>query len=144
MLKLMEAHGLWTAIREYAASHALWGVCAGAILIASEVRNPAQACLRLINIRATRNFYGSQRDSFKARIDMAAISSKSSALAPDASLVECDFIRAPLLEPLSADVEVLAKHQGCAALLRRDRVLASSFHTELGDESRLHEYFLNI
>ncbi|MBN8550686.1 MAG: pyridoxal 5'-phosphate synthase glutaminase subunit PdxT [Deltaproteobacteria bacterium] len=134
MLLLMEKVQLGPALREFGKTHPVWGICAGSILIAQEVCDPAQSSLNLIPIRARRNFYGSQTDSFKTPLQTDLLKSP----------IEVDFIRAPLLEPLSRDITVHASHQGHAVLLQRGRILASSFHVELGEDSRLHEYFLNL
>lgn len=134
MLKLLAVSKLTTAISNFAASKPIWGICAGAILIASEVKNPEQESLSLIPMRAYRNHYGSQLESFKTFINVNKVGPE----------LEVDFIRAPLLEPLSDKVEVLAEYNGQSVLLKHDRILASSFHVELGSDTRLHKYFLSL
>ena len=134
MLKLMDRTGMYEALRKFGETHPVWGICAGAILIAREVVHPEQRSMGLIDIRATRNFYGSQLDSFKTRIEIDV-----PRLSPDVA-----FIRAPLLEPLNREVQVLANHNGQSILLKQGHVMAASFHIELGAEKGLHEYFLKM
>ena len=132
MLKLMERQGLLQALIDFGRTNPIWGICAGSILLAKEVRHPEQASLGLIDIRATRNFYGSQLEYFRETIKF---------LNRDISV---DFIRAPLLEPLSAAVSILAKRAEQAVLLQQGKILASSFHTELGQNLCIHEHFLAL
>lgn len=132
MLKLLALSKLQAPLIEFAAQKPVWGICAGAILLASEVRNPTQDSLGLIQIRAYRNHYGSQLDSFKAWLSITDVGPE----------IEVDFIRAPLLEPLSSEVQILATHQNQTVMLRQGNIFASSFHVELGADDRVHKYFL--
>jgi len=134
MLSLLERSELLAPLSEFGRSHPVWGICAGAILIAREVEHPRQRSLGLINILARRNHYGSQLDSFKTPVQVASLTEP----------IEADFIRAPLLSPLSASVRVLAEHGGAPVLMQEGRILASSFHTELGTNPRLHALFLSL
>jgi 5'-phosphate synthase pdxT subunit len=132
MLRLIQSAELLDLLREFGATKPMWGICAGAILLAKEVCHPSQSSLALMDIRATRNFYGSQRESFKSQVTVS----------PFQDPFEVDFIRAPLLEATNPQVELLASHQGQAAMLRQGKLLASSFHIELGQDPRLHEMFV--
>ena len=134
MLTLLKRVNLWGKLAEFGKRRPVWGICAGAILIARQVINPEQESLGLIDLKAHRNYYGSQAESFKATIPIEP-------LGIDA---EVDFIRAPLLERYSNDVRALAKYNGQPVLFQQNRILASSFHIELGTENRLHEYFLSL
>ena len=132
MLKLMERQNLLPALREFGKTQAIWGICAGSILLAKEVKNPEQRSLNLIEIRATRNFYGSQLESFSEEIECLN------------KTITVDFIRAPLLEALSNKVIILAKRSEQAILMQQGRILVSSFHTELRADPSLHQYFLSL
>lgn len=132
ILKLIDSRGLAEPIVDFAKHHPVWGICAGAILAAKDVKNPEQASLGLIDIAAHRNYYGSQLESFKI------------SLSTPMGEIEADFIRAPVLRPLSKDVQILACLKDQPVLMRQGRVLVSSFHTELGSNPELHRYFLNI
>lgn len=134
MLSLMERFGLFDSLADFGRRRPVWGICAGAILMAKEVHNPKQRSLQLMDIMAERNHYGSQRESFKASIQIDVIRQS----------IEADFIRAPLLRPTSKTVQILATHGQDTVLMQQGKLLAASFHVELGDNPRLHEYFLAI
>lgn len=134
MLKLIHEADMFSALTKFAVSKPTWGICAGSILLAREVINPTQESLQAINIRAERNSYGSQLESFKAEVFFEPLKSN----------LKVDFIRAPRLEPISESVRVLASHNGDPVCLQEENVMASSFHVELGEDFRLHEFFLGI
>jgi len=110
----------------------LFGTCAGAILLAREVRRPAQPSLGLLDAVAERNAYGRQVDSFEALLHGPAFG----------GLVPGVFIRAPRLLELGPAVEVLASRQGEPVLVRQDRVWAATFHPELTTDPRIHRAFV--
>ena len=134
MLLLLKKCGLWEKLKQFVNEKPAWGICAGAILLAKEVESPKQDCLQAIPIRAHRNFYGSQLNSFHAEIEIKSLGKK----------MPVDFIRAPKLEPLSKDCEILGKFQDSAVLIKHKKTLVSSFHTELGEDSSLHQLFIKI
>jgi len=134
MLKLIKKENLFDSLKAFAETKPVWGVCAGAILLAKQVINPEQESLGVANIKATRNFYGSQLQSFSATVKIEKIAKE----------ITCDFIRAPYLEPMNSTVEVLAWHEKQAVLLQQENILLCSFHAELNEESNLHQYFLHI
>jgi 5'-phosphate synthase pdxT subunit len=105
------------------------GTCAGAILLASEVTNPVQKGLGLIDIGVERNGYGRQRDSFVGEVDAPALGGRLPAV----------FIRAPRIRRVAAGVEVLATLRGEPVLVRQGNVVAATFHPELTDDARVHE-----
>lgn len=134
MLRLIDRNQIEQALIDFGSSKPIWGVCAGAILIATEVIHPSQRSFGFMQIRAERNHYGSQIDSFSTEIDIPALGFSPSV----------DFIRAPKLEALNSSVEILSSYNSEAILLRQGRHLASSFHIELRNDNRLHQYFLTI
>lgn len=134
MLKIIEREGLWEPLLTFSKRRPVWGVCAGAILIAQEVANPSQRSLGLIDIKATRNYYGSQVDSFKADVEIKPLNLKA----------EVDFIRAPLLSPLSGEIEVFANFRDSPVFLKQRNIIATSFHIELNNELGLHRFFLTL
>jgi 5'-phosphate synthase pdxT subunit len=113
---------------------ALLGTCAGAILLARKVLNPEQPGLGLIDVVVERNAYGRQVDSFEADV----------ALPGSAEPLKASFIRAPRFREMGEGVETVATLNGDAVLIRQDRVLAGTFHTELGADYRVHEMFLKL
>ncbi len=119
----------------HAAGGALWGTCAGAIVMASEIVGyPEQLRLGLIDIAVERNAYGRQVASFEADLDVAVEGFDDS--------FHAIFIRAPRIARAGEGVEVLARYQGDPVLARQGRVMASVFHPELSGDDRLHRYFL--
>ena len=134
-LKFLTEDGLEKAIRDLAQrGGAFFGTCAGTILLAREVRNPPQASLGLVDMVVERNAYGRQVSS--------EVRSGGSKL-KEAPL-EMVFIRAPVIERVGADVEVLAESEGRPVLVRQGRVLAATFHPELTADTTVHEYFLKL
>jgi 5'-phosphate synthase pdxT subunit len=139
MLKFIDGQGLAPALIEFGKKRPVWGICAGAILIAKEVLHPTQRSLNLIDIRATRNFYGSQLDSFTREIPLPIL---------DGKVMKCHFIRAPLLtacEPSQRGEKLtsLAEVDGQSVFFAQGKVWASSFHVELGTDPSLHEVFIH-
>jgi 5'-phosphate synthase pdxT subunit len=114
---------------------AVFGTCAGMILCATDVLDGRsdQRGFDLIDLTVRRNGYGRQLDSFEADLEVTG-------LADDFHAV---FIRAPLVERIGADVEVLARHDGVPVLVRGGRCTVAAFHPELTDDARLHQLFLD-
>lgn len=140
MLKLANVMGLTEVIKNTVTSIPCWGICAGSILLAEEVVNPSQFSFKALPIRATRNAYGSQLDSFKTSVEVNLGENNSN----EKTQIPIDFIRAPKLEPLNDSVEVLAYNDSDPVMLRYKNCLTTSFHTELTELNLLHQYFLNI
>ncbi|HTV59106.1 MAG TPA: pyridoxal 5'-phosphate synthase glutaminase subunit PdxT [Verrucomicrobiae bacterium] len=131
-LKVMKEEGLFDALKQFAHDGgAFFGTCAGVILLAREVHNPAQDSLALLDASVLRNGYGRQLAS-----DVHA-GKTSLTDAP----VEMVFIRAPIIESVGPSVEVLATDQGHPVLVRQGRILASTFHPELTSDTFIHSCF---
>jgi len=131
----LREYGLDEAIRGFTArGGALFGLCAGAILLCSEV-DGGRGALGLIEARATRNAYGRQLSSFEEDLDT------------EVGGFHGIFIRAPRLAPLG-DTKIIGRrrpeHGGEPVFLRKGRILAASFHPELAEDDRIHKYFLDI
>jgi len=136
--KLMERYGLLEPIRELAASgRPLFGTCAGAILMAKTIDRAGvdQPALDLMDIVVERNAFGRQVDSFEADIEVEGV---------PGGPVRAVFIRAPIIAATRDGVEVLAQHEGRIVAARQGNLLAISFHPELTDDSRMHEYFVRM
>jgi pyridoxal 5'-phosphate synthase pdxT subunit len=112
----------------------LFGTCAGAILLAREVKGPAQRSLGLLDAAIDRNAYGRQVDSFETDL----------LLSPSGTRVRAAFIRAPRFTALGPRVEVLARHEGAPVLVREGRVLAATFHPEITGDPSVHRSFLEM
>lgn len=134
-LKFLKEEGLLEPIQQLAVrGGAFFGTCAGTILLAREVRNPAQASLGLADLVVARNAYGRQLAS-EVRQGPSKLK---------ASPLEMVFIRAPIIERTGPGVDVLAESQGRAVLVREGSILAATFHPELTDDPTVHEYFLGL
>lgn len=130
-LKLLGEDGL-AKLREFVRAKPTFGTCAGAILLASEVENPKQAGLGALDITIRRNAYGRQIDS----------SIREGHLGSDP--IEMVFIRAPKIERVGKGVEVIATEGVDPVMVRKGKTLAATFHPELSEDSRVHQYFLDM
>jgi pyridoxal 5'-phosphate synthase pdxT subunit len=134
-LRFLQEEGLSDAIQKFAAGGgAIFGTCAGAILLATEVQNPKQDSLNLVDMTVLRNGYGRQIAS-----DVVYGPSK---LKKDA--LEMVFIRGPIIERTGPSVAVLAEYAGKPALVQSGHILAATFHPELTDDTSVHEHFLQL
>jgi len=134
-LQFLQEEGLYEAIRKFAAEGgAIFGTCAGAILLATEVRNPEQASLGLMDMTVLRNGYGRQ-------IASEVVSAPSKLKKEPLEMV---FIRGPIIERVGPGIEVLAEYAGKPALVQKDRVMAATFHPELTDDTTVHRHFLEM
>ncbi|MFN2491103.1 MAG: pyridoxal 5'-phosphate synthase glutaminase subunit PdxT [Actinomycetota bacterium] len=137
MGKLLERFDLLEPLREATdGGMPLYGTCAGLILMAGEIVGAQDAPHRLglMDVSVRRNAYGRQLDSFEADIQVTGLEEPFRAV----------FIRAPAIERLGDDVEVLARCDDKAVLVRQGPLLASSFHPEMTGDARLHELFVKM
>jgi len=132
MLKLIDYEHMLQPLREFGEAHPIFGTCAGAILLASEVTNPRQESLGLIDIGVERNGYGRQLDSRIARLQPEGIEGG----------LEAVFIRAPIIRRVGEQARVLARYKGDPVLVEQGRHLVATFHPELTADSRVHKLFL--
>jgi len=135
-LKLLGEAG-FEKLKQFVRVKPTFGTCAGAILLASEVENPKQAGLGAINIRIRRNAYGRQIDS---SIREGKFVDEKLGDSP----LEMVFIRAPKIERVGPEVEVIATEDGDPVAVRQGKVMAATFHPELSDDTRVHRAFLNL
>ena len=134
-LQFLQEEGLYEAIKQFAAEDkAIFGTCAGAILLATEVKNPRQESLALLDMTVLRNAYGRQVHS--------DVVSAPSTLKPEP--MEMVFIRGPIFERVGPGIEVLAEYAGRPALVQKDHILAAAFHPELTDDTTVHQRFLEL
>jgi len=135
MLKLLHAEQLFEPLRDFGRRKPIFGTCAGAILLASEVQSPAQESLGLVDLTVERNAYGRQ-------IDSRIVSLQPEPAAELDGPVEAVFIRAPIIRRLGDGIRVLLRYDGDAVLVENGRHLVGTFHPELSSDSRVHELFL--
>lgn len=132
-LKLLGEHG-FRKLSEFVHSKPTFGTCAGTILLAKSVENPPQQGLGALDITVRRNAYGRQIDS----------SIMTLATRLGAEPLEQVYIRAPRIERVGQDVEVLAERDGYPVLVRQGKVMAATFHPELSEDPRVHAEFLKM
>lgn len=136
-LKLIGVYGLRQPLLDFAAERPVWGVCAGSILMAREVRDPPQDCLKLLPVTVLRNGYGRQNESF---ISEGKLALPGQTATPQ----EMVFIRAPKFEALDDEVEVLAEYESHPVAVQYGRHLATAFHPELSAPDALHQHFVKL
>lgn len=135
MLKFIESEAIDASIGDFARSgKPIFGTCAGAILLAREVYNPAQRSLGLIDIGLERNAYGRQVDSFIATVETTM----------EGGPLEAVFIRAPRIRRIGAGVKVISSLNDEAVLVRDGNILAATFHPELTEDLRIHWLFAEM
>ena len=130
-LKLLGEAG-FEKLKQFVHAKPTFGTCAGAILLANEVENPKQAGLGALDIRIRRNAYGRQVDS----------SIREGKL--NGSPIEMVFIRAPKIERVGPEVEVIATEGNDPVAVRQGKTMAATFHPELSEDPRVHQAFLEL
>lgn len=111
----------------------VFATCAGVILLASEIQNAKdQTNFSSLDISVERNAYGSQIKSFEAELDIPFLKGDT---------FPGVFIRSPIISRVGTEVKVLAEHDKKPVLCQQGNILAATFHPELTDDIRLHEYF---
>jgi pyridoxal 5'-phosphate synthase pdxT subunit len=143
MLKLLRYEGLFDTLAEFGRRRPIFGTCAGAILLAKDVSNPAQESLGLMDLSVERNAYGRQIDSRVTEIEPGEdFAARTAPYKLDAKL-EAVFIRAPIIRRTGPGVKVLARYAGDPVLVEEGRHLAATFHPELTSDARVHHLFLD-
>ena len=138
-LKLLGEEG-FEKLKQFVRVKPTFGTCAGAILLATEVENPKQAGLGAIDISIRRNAYGRQIDSSirEGQLLQSSLNAK-----PDSPL-EMVFIRAPKIERIGKDVEIIATEGEDTVAVKQGRAMAATFHPELSEDTRVHQAFLAL
>ena len=134
-LKFLQEEGLADKIVKFAErGGAIFGTCAGAILLAKDVKHPQQDSLNLMDMTVVRNAYGRQ---IASDVVTGPTTLKKEPL-------EMVFIRGPVIERAGPGVNVLAEYAGKPALVQRENIMAATFHPELTDDTTVHEHFLRL
>lgn len=148
--KLAVDFGLMEPLIDFGESRAIWGTCAGAILLSRDARR-RQPLLGLMDITVQRNAFGRQADSFEADLDVEWLEGAANGepveglpKGPPAPY-HAVFIRAPIIESVSGAARILTQlPDGRIVAAQEGKLLATSFHPELTDDTRFHEYFLSL
>lgn len=131
---LMERHNLGKAIKKkHKEGMPIYGACAGAIILAKEIIGSKQPKLNLADIIIKRNDYGRQIDSFETELQIKGIGNFKGI-----------FIRAPVIKSLHNGIELLAEYKKSPVMVKHDNILITTFHPELTDDLRVHQYFLEM
>jgi 5'-phosphate synthase pdxT subunit len=132
--KLMQAYGLDDKIKaRHAEGMPIWGTCAGMILLAKEIVEIEQVHLSLMDIRVRRNGFGRQVDSFETELEVEGIGRSRGV-----------FIRAPYVDKVWGEAQVLAYYQERIVMVQEGKLLATAFHPELTEDLSIHSYFLEM
>jgi 5'-phosphate synthase pdxT subunit len=134
MLKFLERNQFLDVLTTFVQHTPTFGTCAGAILLAKDVQQPAQTSLAAMDITVERNAYGRQIDS--------AILTAPTKL--EGAPLEMVFIRAPRITRTGPGVETLAIRDGFPVLVREGHLLAATFHPELSSDTRVHQLFIDL
>jgi 5'-phosphate synthase pdxT subunit len=138
--KLAVAYDLMEPLKQFGKAHAIWGTCAGAILLSKDA-NSDQPLLGLMDIKVRRNAFGRQVDSFETDLKIDELM-KTTGTERSYHAV---FIRAPLIESAYGNAKILsALEDGRIVAAQEGHLLATSFHPELTSDTRFHEYFISL
>ncbi|MFF3754311.1 pyridoxal 5'-phosphate synthase glutaminase subunit PdxT [Streptomyces sp. NPDC002018] len=138
MSKLAALFGMLEPLRaRVRAGMPVYGTCAGMIMLAEKILDPrsGQETIGGIDMIVRRNAFGRQNESFEAAVEIAGVAGGP---------VEGVFIRAPWVESVGAEVQVLAEYGGHVVAVRQGNALATSFHPELTGDHRLHRFFVEL
>lgn len=134
--KMMVDWGLMDAIKaRYEQGMAIYGTCAGMILLCKDIIGSDQPRLGLFDASVRRNAFGRQRESFEADLHVPEFGEQP---------VRAVFIRAPFIEKAGPNVKVMAEVNGKIVIARQDRMLVTAFHPELTGDDRIHQYFIGM
>jgi len=132
---LMQRYGMADALKRAAADGMpIWGTCMGMIMMADNIEGRAQFSLELLRIQVKRNAFGAQVNSFEDEVQVVGM---------DEAVLGV-FIRAPVVSKVDSPAEVFATYRGHVVGVRQGKLLGTSFHPELTDDVRLHQFFLGL
>ncbi|MHA1580743.1 MAG: pyridoxal 5'-phosphate synthase glutaminase subunit PdxT [Candidatus Freyarchaeota archaeon] len=141
MGRLLETGGLLDAVKDFTAGGgAILGTCSGMVLLASEVYDrvvgkTGQSTLKLLDITVERGAYGRQGESFEVDLDIPLLGEKK---------FRGVFIRAPVVQSIGGKVKPICHLDGRIVAVQQQNILATSFHPELTNDTRIHEFFLKV
>ena len=134
LMKLMREGGLFESISDFAADKPVFGTCAGLIMLAIDSINDNLVTLNLIDLSVERNAYGRQIDSFIDSVEIRINGAIDS--------FEGVFIRAPKIVAVGEGIDILGTHSDDVVLAENDQVVVATFHPELTNDVRIHQYFV--
>src|SRR5690625_196727 len=135
MRRLIDSYGFFEAIKQFGnQGKAVFGTCAGLILMANEIEGEAQSHLALMDMKVARNAFGRQVASFEASLDIQHAGKDFNAV----------FIRAPYITEIGPGVEILATWQDKIVAAKQGNYLCTAFHPELTEDNRVIDYFISM
>jgi len=134
MTKILLSEGWFEDVQQFAKTHPVFGTCAGAILLSHTAGSPKVKPWNIIDMEVERNAYGRQIASFTSMISW-----KSNG---QIEQIPATFIRAPVIISVGQEVEILSEFDGHPILVRQGNALAATFHPELTNSTRVHQYFV--
>lgn len=137
MRRLIDKYEMFKPLQDFAKSgKPVFGTCAGLILMAKDIIGQEHGHLEVMDMRVHRNGFGRQRESFEVPLTIKGLKGEEDYIGV--------FIRAPYIESVGSDVEVLATFQDKIVAARQGRFLSCAFHPELTDDHRMHGYFVEM
>jgi 5'-phosphate synthase pdxT subunit len=134
--KLATSYGLIEPLRQFAQQRPTWGTCAGLIFLAKDIGIEHQPILGVMDVKVNRNAFGRQVDSFEVDIPIKGL---------EGAPFHAVFIRAPLVESVQADTDVIGTlADGRIVAVQQRHLLGTAFHPELTDDPRFHQLFLDL
>ena len=133
LTKLLSLYSFYDPLINFAKKFPIMGTCAGLIMLSTDVDDDKIKPLKLIDIKASRNAYGRQIDSFIAPIEFNGIGSRK---------FDAYFIRAPKIEKTGGSITIIGKYKNNPVAVANNNILAMSFHPELGNDFRIHKMFI--
>ncbi len=134
MTLLIEKYALADPLKKFIASRPTLATCAGLILLAKNV-DGGKGCLNMLDVSVSRNAFGRQVDSFEANLDISALGQKP---------YPAVFIRAPWIEKVEKNVDILGTYNDKIVAVRQDNILGLAFHPELTKDTRFHQLFISM
>ena len=135
LTKLIKRNNLYPTLLKFVKKKPVFGTCAGLIMLSKNVNDKRIKTLNCLDITVCRNGWGSQINSFSTKIDLRWNTDKQ---------FEAIFIRAPKITKINNSIEILSSFKGEPVLVQKDNYLGATFHPELVNDVRIHEYFLNM
>ena len=137
IVQLIDTYNLRIPIQRLASNGlAIWGTCAGMIVVAKTLSDKKPVPLGLMDIAVSRNAFGRQIDSFETTVSVTGIKGEP---------IHAVFIRAPQILNTGPNVDILSTlENGTPVTVRENKILATSFHPELTEDTRMHELFVSI
>ena len=135
LTKLIESQSLYEDLSKFVENKPVYGTCAGLILLSKNINgNKKVKAFKKLNISTKRNGWGRQVHSFIKNISIDISEDPFEAI----------FIRAPKISDCGANVEVLSSIENSPVMVKQNKILATTFHPELSNDTRIHEYFVDM